>query len=145
METFNLNRQQRRQLQRQADKENRTWPETLTLIPPEEWQNKPMLPAGLEQVWRSKRFLVQIYKTSLPFPEYARISVQRVEDAAFRQDKGKHAPISWDDLQAIKSQVQRGEDLAIEIYPPDSEIVNVASMRHLWLLPRWEIPWARLK
>lgn len=43
--------------------------------------------------------------------------------------------ISWDALQEIKSVVGYGDRDAVEIYPRDSDVVNVANMRHLWIMP----------
>jgi hypothetical protein len=43
--------------------------------------------------------------------------------------------IGWDDLQRLKRECGRGERWAVEIFPADSEVVNVANMRHLWVLP----------
>ena len=42
--------------------------------------------------------------------------------------------ITWDTLQAIKDQVFGPEAVAIEVYPPDSRVVNSIPMRHLWKL-----------
>ncbi|MFJ5980162.1 hypothetical protein ACIQCX_04495 [Enterobacter cancerogenus] len=43
--------------------------------------------------------------------------------------------ISWDALQEIKSAVGYSDRDALEIYPRDSDVVNVANMRHLWITP----------
>ena len=42
--------------------------------------------------------------------------------------------ISWDQLMALKRHIGYGELYAIEIFPRDTDIVNVANMRHLWIL-----------
>ena len=42
--------------------------------------------------------------------------------------------ITWDELQEIKRQAGYGNQMAVEIYPDDLDIVNVANMRHLWIL-----------
>lgn len=42
--------------------------------------------------------------------------------------------ISWDDLQRLKREAGYGESDAVEVYPADSDVVNVANMRHLWIL-----------
>ena len=38
------------------------------------------------------------------------------------------------ELQDIKRQAGLGDYMAVEIYPKDRDIVNVANMRHLWVL-----------
>jgi hypothetical protein len=42
--------------------------------------------------------------------------------------------ITWDELQHLKMLAGYGDRVAVEIYPPDSEVVNIANIRHLWLL-----------
>lgn len=43
--------------------------------------------------------------------------------------------ITWDELMELKRQAGYGHRLAIEFYPPDADIVNVANMRHLFIIP----------
>ena len=46
------------------------------------------------------------------------------------------APVhDWRDLQRIKSELAGPEREAIEIYPPESQLVDVANQYHLWVLP----------
>lgn len=42
--------------------------------------------------------------------------------------------ITWDQLQAVKNAVWGEDARAIEVYPAQSQLVNVATMRHLWRL-----------
>lgn len=42
--------------------------------------------------------------------------------------------ITWDELQELKRQCGFGDWYAIEVYPRDKDVVNVANMRHLWVL-----------
>ncbi|MBK7822842.1 MAG: hypothetical protein IPJ61_17715 [Tessaracoccus sp.] len=61
-----------------------------------------------------------------------RLSINRTDYSVRRGDW--RDGIGWDDLQRIKTQCL-GEDVwAVEIYPPPSELVDVANMRHLWVL-----------
>jgi hypothetical protein len=41
-------------------------------------------------------------------------------------------PITWDELQAAKTEAWGPDATAVEVYPPDREIVNDAPIRHLW-------------
>lgn len=41
----------------------------------------------------------------------------------------------WRHFQAIKNEVAGPEREAIEIYPPESELVDAANEYHLWVLP----------
>ncbi|MEN5279272.1 hypothetical protein ABE527_20330 [Brucella sp. TWI432] len=42
--------------------------------------------------------------------------------------------ITWDELQALKNEHFGIEAVAIEVYPPNSLVVNSLPMRHLWKL-----------
>lgn len=79
-------------------------------------------------VWLSRNYLVQCYEEH---HGVMRLSINRTS-----RNKGNwNDKITWDELQQIKRECGFGERYAIEIYPQDSEIVNVANMRHLWILP----------
>jgi hypothetical protein len=120
-------RAQRRQLER----ENAKKPVALDLVPRSNWP--PGLgdrPGAPTKVWRSRDFLVQFY----PEPPgcAGRLSVLRSALSGGRWQDG----ITWDELQRIKGEVGFGDAWAVEVFPPDSQVVNVANIRHLWLLER---------
>lgn len=94
-------------------------------IPKDKW---PYPQPRMFRVMRSYRFLCQLYHLG----DIIRISVNRAEmDNAGNWKDG----ISWDDLQWIKSQCGfEGRD-AVEVYPADADMVNVANMRHIWVFP----------
>ena len=55
--------------------------------------------------------------------------------------------ITWDELQDLKSQCGRGDELAVEVYPKDKNLVNKSNHRHLWIIKNpEELPyvWANL-
>jgi hypothetical protein len=80
-------RRQRQALNRAADQDNATWPPVLTPIPvPPHLAERMRNPAV--QGWRSSRFLVQKYIDSTSAGNFVRLSVQRVEHAAF-------LPFAW--------------------------------------------------
>ena len=79
-------------------------------------------------IHKSKSFLVQHFQEKNGF---IRISINRTEhDNGIWNDK-----ISWDDLQAIKNAVGYFDFDALEIYPAQKDVVNVANLRHLWVSP----------
>jgi hypothetical protein len=41
--------------------------------------------------------------------------------------------ISWDELQRVKNEVGYSMFWAVEVFPPEKEVVNVANMRHLFI------------
>jgi hypothetical protein len=109
--------------------ENSLWPDTLTEIPRSEWPTTN-IPKGLVRVLRNKRFLVQEYE---PVNGSVRLSVSRTTESSERAGSCEDG-ISWDELQSLKSQAGFGNRDAVEIYPPDGDLINVANMRHLWVL-----------
>jgi hypothetical protein len=55
-----------------------------------------------------------------------RLEVQRTADP--------YAPISWETLQRLKAEVGYADWWAVEMYPPTDHVINVAPLRHLFLL-----------
>ena len=122
-EALSTTRRQRRALV--AD--NRRQPEMLRRVPRDEWpeavtraDNPPFA------VFRSRDFLLQIFTHEGVF----RLSICRTEITGDQWEDG----ISWDDLQRLKRECGLGDKCAIEVFPPDDQVVNVANMRHLWIV-----------
>ena len=124
---FVTSREQRRQLGR----DNAKLPKQLTLVPREDWPahliGRDDTPLG---VWRSRNFMVQKYDA--PEPAIVRLSVHRTTLSGDRWADG----ITWDELQAIKNELGFFAATAVEVYPPILDTVNVANMRHLWVLAK---------
>lgn len=126
-----ISRQQRRALLR----ENRDQPQHLTEVPREVWPNPDVaLPLHLTRVWRSAGFLVQQYEEpGAP----VRLSINRTE---MRPDGRWADGITWDEIQALKAQAGYAERYAVELFPAAADLVDVANVRHIWLLdepPAW--------
>lgn len=116
-----ITRQQRRQLER----DNAKQPAALAQVQPENW---PYAQPKLIEVWRSRDYLVQVFDED----GIERLSVART---SIDTNSGRWVDgISWDDLQRIKRECGRGMFNAVEIFPADKDIVNVANMRHLWVI-----------
>lgn len=114
-----------RQQRKALDRENERWPVNGREIPREQW------PQDLEmtrlRVIRSRDYLVQVFDADSGL----RISVNRTKLLGTgRWDDG----LTWDELQAVKKMIGYGDYWAVEIYPADDSVVNVANMRHLWIL-----------
>lgn len=105
--------------------ENRKQPIELKQIPKDEWPDR-FQPRGLKEVWRSRGFLVQVFDEA---NGVERLSVCRtsIVDGDWKED------IRWGELQRLKCECGRGDKDAVEIYPADKDVVNVANMWHLWL------------
>jgi len=120
-----LNRAERRSI---AAK-HRELPEHLVEVPPTMWPVELLQEqVPRRRVWRSRFFLVQEYaEPGAPI----RLSINRVR----LLPNGRWADgITWDELQRVKAEVGFGEHWAVEIYPAARDLVDVANIRHLWLL-----------
>ena len=126
MSVINATRAERRQLAR----DNAKLPAKLVEVHKDEWPpSMANAKAAPQKVYRSRDYLVQIF--SVPgFPDIKRLSISRTTLQGGRWLDN----ISWDELQRLKSELGYFHRDAIEIYPPDHDVVNVANMRHLWVL-----------
>lgn len=123
--TIATSRDQRRQLAR----DNIKLPSILAEVPRREWPEK--LPQGLTNVWRSRHFLVQEYAAEHQ-DGYRRLSICRssLDTDSVRWKEN----ITWDELQQLKRECGYGAIDAVEVFPADRDIINVANMRHLFLM-----------
>jgi hypothetical protein len=105
--------------------ENRNYPEHLVSIPRDMW---PDSPETCVRVWRSRHFVVQVHLNK----GWTRLSVCRADlDSHGRWKDG----ITWDELQRLKREAGYGDQEAVEVYPADADVVDVANIRHLWIVP----------
>lgn len=91
------------------------------------------------RVWRSRGFMVQQFER---LGQPVRLTIQRT---TLRADGEWMDEITWDDLQRIKREIGYGDRFAVEAYPEDRDVVNIANLRHLWLMsetPAWA--WRKL-
>lgn len=77
-----------------------------------------------DEVWMDGTYLVQVYRMA---DEYERLSIMRVDRSEISE--------KWDVLQSIKADIVGAGSLAVEVYPPAPMVVDVAPMRHLWIIP----------
>ena len=103
-------------------------PSELTQVPRSQWPAQPSDAQVAVEVWRSKKWLVILYVEK---NGNLRMTVNR---ATITKNGKWEAEITWDELMRCKREIGRGEQWAVECFPPDSEVVNVANMRHLFLL-----------
>ncbi len=121
-----INRAQRREANKGLLVESLRQPSALCEVPAAQWPERR--PAGLSRVWRSRGFLVQEYTEKAGA---VRLSVNRAAVGAgghWEQD------ITWEELQQLKAECGYADRWAVEVYPPAAAVVNVANMRHLWLI-----------
>lgn len=84
--------------------------------------------------WNSREFMA----TAWQVPEHpgiaCRLSVNRTR---LNPTNGAWlSGISWDELYRVKNECGFGDLDAIEVYPAESRLVNVANMRHLWVMEK---------
>jgi hypothetical protein len=91
---------------------------------------------------RPNGWCVQVYDNATPgcdgtpWEGTLRVSVKhtRAKTPQNAAKRGYDLPITWDDLQTIKDHFWP-ERIAVEVFPPNDSIVDVADMRWLWVLP----------
>lgn len=108
--------------------ESKKYTDHLMLIPKSEWPNSQQ--PNLVDAWRSRDYLVQIFKEKSSLAPF-RMSVNRIGidgKGDWKQD------IPWEDLQRMKNELGWGGFDAVEVYPARQDTVNVANMRHLWIM-----------
>jgi hypothetical protein len=130
-------RSQRRAAEAFLRAENLKWPETLKLWPREEWPTGMSGTPGVIGVYRSRGFLVQVFGE--PAPVVVRLSIIRT---AIKSNGDWQENITWEELQRLKREAGYGDFDAVEVYPPESDVVNVANLRHLWILQPGNLPFA---
>jgi hypothetical protein len=127
------NRQTRRAAQAYARAEQKNRPARLTEIPREEWPRAYALAEHPPtHVWVSQKYLVQMFDEE-PFQgiDTRRLSINR---STLKSDGHWDEDLVWTELQAIKREIGFGDWYGVEIYPRDRDVVNVANLRHLWIL-----------
>lgn len=119
-----------REMRRQLERDNAKLPLQFVTVPPDQWPKVDYIKPPCA-VWRNRFFLVQEFDEVSALGPVKRLTISRtVMQSNGRWEDG----ISWDDLQDIKNQVGFGNHYAIEVFPRERDLVNVANMRHLWVL-----------
>lgn len=117
-------REQRRELARI----NAKLPLALQEVPRDQWPDSQARNESLVRVLRSRGFLVQVFREE--GQAELRLSILRTTLDGDRWQDG----ISWDELQRLKAEAGYGDRDAVEIYPAARDVVNVANIRHLWVM-----------
>lgn len=97
-----------------------------------EWENRrlllklPSAPPDLIDAWCNDHFAVQLFE--LDGLQWLSVS---------KHTEGT-SPLTWAELQRIKSELVGPEREAVQVFPRESELVDQAEMYHLWLYPAGE-------
>jgi hypothetical protein len=103
-------------------------------IPKEKWVQPIVSRCTLLKAYKNRDFLVQIYEEPTG---YTRLSINRTKHVGRRSDGSRlwKDGITWDQLQTIKNTLGYENSWLVECYPPEPQLVNVANIRHLFVLP----------
>lgn len=131
-----VNRAERRAAASEMRRNAQAWPAHLVEVPKDEWPAPGGRSADSAEypvaLWRSRQFLASLFAVpGRSLGEARRLTVNRV---TIRPDGHWEQDISWDDLQRCKRETGHGDWYGVEIYPRDRDIVQVANMRHIWML-----------
>lgn len=59
----------------------------------------------------------------------------QIDHLIIRRHDGAAEPFPWAELQRIKDELLGSERVAVEVFPAQSQLVDDAHCRHLWVLP----------
>jgi len=112
-------------------------PFKLIEFPKGKWEhlNNGNSNADVLRVFQCDRFLIQIRRHGPTI----RLCVNKVKFYRDAKDPGElkwQDGITWDELQEIKNQCGYQDHWMCEYYPPQDQVVNVANIRHLWLMDK---------
>lgn len=107
-------------------------PFKMVKMPEEEWKhlNNGDPRTKIFETWKSSRFLVQIRFHG----NRVKLCVNKVLYTKKNSKIQWQDGITWDELQEIKNQCGYKDFWMCEYYPPQDRVVNIANIRHLWLL-----------
>lgn len=81
---------------------------------------------NLDRIYINNIFVVQVFKpVQTTWGELIKVGVRRNDEAPVH---------SWSDLQRIKNEVFGQNYYAIEVYPSEMDVVDVANMYWIWVL-----------
>lgn len=122
---------QARALQKALRKENSAWPAHLVDI--DIGSRFAGIPKGFNtpvRAWRSSEFVAHLFTHEARGFMLGRLTINRT----MVDDRGEWlSGIEWDTLMRLKREAGFGDHDALEAYPADGDVVNVANMRHLFL------------
>lgn len=127
---------------RHLQQESRKFSEEFTRISDDEIKDVSFMGKKPEACFRNRNFFAAVFLDDCEGQSYCRLTVNRTE---LFQDGNWIDKITWDELMAVKRGIGMGDRWMVEVYPKDDEIVNVANMRHLFLVPRPPFAFARTR
>lgn len=83
-------------------------------------------PSFVTEAYTNNVYSVQFAPQMTPLGPMLCLMIQRHDQKLIR---------AWSDLQRIKNELVGPDRWAAELYPPASNLVDVANMYHLWVFP----------
>ena len=124
-------------IRRQLEKDNAKRPDKLSPLEKGKWPGGVFEDVSRIEVMISRYYMVQIFDER---NGVKRISCNRTTIDQFGQWEEN---LTWDELMEVKRQAGYGESYAVEVLPDDSNIVNIANMRHIWIMPHPIVGWRK--
>jgi hypothetical protein len=121
-----MNKRLKAKIRKYMKDEAKLYSEKFVIYPPETIAQGPK---ELIEAWRNNRFLVQVFEGENCYRRLS-ICLSEMNENGSRWLDG----ITWDELQSIKNVLGYEDRCAIEFFPPKNKVVNVANMRHLFIL-----------
>ena len=122
--------------------ESRTFGQDFTRIPDKDVEGIRHMGKRPVACFRNRYYLAAIFLDECERETFCRLTVNRTE---VLPDGNWKDGITWDELMDVKRGIGMGDQWMTEIYPPDEEIVNVANMRHLFIVPQPAFAWVKEK
>ncbi len=119
------NRAQRRQISKGFSKKIKTQWGTWEFR--NEALSSPLAPKGIYKACCNQIYSVQFFRHKTKWGNVVRLIIRRHD--------GK-AGIPWPHRQRIKNELIGEDWTAIEVFPPENQVVDEANCYHLWVLPQ---------
>lgn len=106
-------------------------------LPPDEWPTIPQIEVEARRIWISADYLAVLYRQRVDGLLRLTVNSTRRTACRKRRDKGGvdwRDGITWDELQRVKNECLGPDVWCVEVYPAQDKVVDVANMRHLWVL-----------
>jgi hypothetical protein len=86
-----------------------------------------------EQVWQNSRYMVLVSTRHDRSVRWAGLEGTHDAHLSFRRRDRQPEPITWRDIQRIKSELCGSETEAMECFPAESRLIDGSNQRHLWV------------
>jgi hypothetical protein len=103
-----------------------SWGEWLRGPLPALWTPKMEALRGVTDTYRNRFFAVLVAPVETRWGTVTHLMIRRHDG---------QMPRAWRDLQRIKNELTSPDRVAVEVYPAEGQVVDVANMAHLWVLP----------